>query len=64
MYHYHARAEQGEVEVMDVRVAWVIFSHLCIRQPRLIGALRQRVQRNCSYKKKSSHLLIHMCVND
>ncbi len=38
-YHYHARVEQGEVQVVDVRVTWVIFSHLCIGQPGLGGAL-------------------------
>ena len=38
-YHYHAGVEQGEVQVMDIRVTWVIFSHLCIGQPGLSGAL-------------------------
>lgn len=38
-YHYHAGVEQGQIEVMDIRVPRVIFSHLCIRQPGLSGTL-------------------------
>lgn len=38
-YHDHARVEQRQVQVVDVRVTRVIFRHLGIRQSGLGGAL-------------------------
>lgn len=39
-YHYHARVQQREVQVMDIWIAGVILWHLCMGQTRLTRTLQ------------------------
>lgn len=39
-YHYHARVQQCEVQVMDIWIAGIILWHFCMRQTRLTCTLQ------------------------